>query len=69
MLSLGLELGKVIEIWLPDGRLLEVKYVERRSMGRIRLGFTGPKDVGIYRKCIADDKRRQMRMEAAGRRR
>lgn len=58
MLVLQAQLGDVLEIWLEDGRTITVKYCERRTEGRVRLGFEADRGIDIYRKCVADAIRR-----------
>ena len=61
MLVLQQELGHredVVEIWLPDGRTVEVELVAVRGQ-KARIGYTAPPDVKVHRKTTADTIRRQ----------
>ena len=52
VLTLALEQSVILET--TDG-LVEIMLTERRSDGRIRLGFEAPPEVGIYRRKVWDD--------------
>ena len=43
-----------VEIWLPDGRTIDIKLVDVRDGHRARVKYTAPADVKILRKKLAD---------------
>jgi hypothetical protein len=52
MLTLGLEIGDVVWVMLPDGRRVKVQYVEPKCGGSVRLGFEADRDIGFVRDAV-----------------
>lgn len=49
----------VVELWLPDGRTIEVELIDvRPDARRSRIGYTAPADVRVYRRSVANAIRR-----------
>ena len=48
-------------IVLPDGREIEVKHLEIKK-GKVRLGFTAPDDIKVYRSEVMDRVREERRI-------
>lgn len=48
-------------IVLPDGREVEVKYLEIKQ-GKVRLGFTAPVDIKIHRSEVMERVREERRI-------
>jgi sRNA-binding carbon storage regulator CsrA len=44
----------VVEIWLPDGRTVEVELIDVRNGNRARIGYMAPRDVLVHRRSVAN---------------
>lgn len=44
----------VVEIWWPDGRVVEVELISLRENRRARMGYTAPPDVQVHRRSVAN---------------
>ena len=63
VLTLALEQSVILET--TDG-LVEIMLTERRSDGRIRLGFEAPPEVGIYRRKVWEEIQNEKREKRKG---